>query len=410
MRDVHDFKTNSVYKWHKPRSSIRSSSISSQSSAEGGTDVLDVQRFSSTGRNKPVKDLHLFARKLVLHKLHQKKNSDNILWTTEERETIAILNELCEESQPVASRSKFTLPKPKRFPPLNLFPEIETFVKVVTEDLRKIPVESQHDNLTRGQRQALTELRSLKQVLIKPADKGGNVVLWPTEMYEKEAFRQLRDEDTYRRLSFNPTSVFQAELYDILDEAFTDGLITKDLRDGLIPDAPRTPCLYLLPKIHKNPMCPSGRPIVSGNGGLTENIAVTALTSLMCVSIRVMMTYYRVTYIGRRHRSTVCYTPHLPTQDILRTVSPMDNFLEQNVSVLRRQLTKNKQKISLIGSWIEDTHRGWSDDARGEPPGLIGRVSCGPKGNLKHPTRLSSLCVVSSLRSQETFTDTSSCL
>ncbi|CAJ0950195.1 unnamed protein product [Ranitomeya imitator] len=91
-------------------------------------------------------------------------------------------------------------------------------------------------------------------------------------MYEKEAFRQLRDEDTYKKLSFNPTSVFHAELSDILEEAFTDGLITKDLRDGLIPGAPRTPCLYLLPKVHKNLTCPSGRPIVSGNGGLTENI------------------------------------------------------------------------------------------------------------------------------------------
>ncbi|CAJ0924165.1 unnamed protein product [Ranitomeya imitator] len=64
----------------------------------------------------------------------------------------------------------------------------------------------------------------------------------------------------------------EVELLDILEEAFIDGLITKDLRDGLVPDAPRTPCLYLLPKVHKNLTCPTGRPIVSGNGGLTENV------------------------------------------------------------------------------------------------------------------------------------------
>ncbi|CAJ0962602.1 unnamed protein product [Ranitomeya imitator] len=144
--------------------------------------------------------------------------------------------------------------------------------RILLEDLKKIPTGLQHDNLTRQQRRALTELRSIDRVLIKPADKGGNIVLWPTEMYEKEAFRQLRDEDTYRRLSFNPTSIFQVELLDIIEEAFTDGLITKDLRDGLVPDAPRTPCLYLLPKVHKNLTCPTGRPIVSGNGGLTENV------------------------------------------------------------------------------------------------------------------------------------------
>ncbi|CAJ0963758.1 unnamed protein product [Ranitomeya imitator] len=400
MRDVQDFKTNSVYKWYKPRMSTRSSSISSLSSAEGKTETLDVQRFSSAGRNK---------RKGTNY--NRKYNSSKRVYTN------------------TAGPSKL-----------------------------------------------------------------------------------------------------QVELLDILEEAFIDGLITKDLRDGLVPDAPRTPCLYLLPKVHKNLTCPTGRPIVSGNGGLTENVGkmldfylkpivetlpsylrdtgdilskisninmepdmllvtldveslytsirhadgmeaealylqlqgtamgaafapsyaclflglwerkifitdATPLSSnvlmwaryiddvfaiwqgtekdllkfiddlnvndsnikLTChysreridfldVCIRRMkMASSRVIYIGRKHQLTVCYTPHQLIQDILRTVSHMDNSLEQNGYARRTPYIKNKQKIFPISSWIVVTRQGQSDAAGGGLHELIEQASLGPRGNLKHP-------------------------
>ncbi|XP_073442412.1 uncharacterized protein [Dendrobates tinctorius] len=154
-----------------------------------------------------------------------------------------------------------------------MYANIELFVKLVSEDFKKIPTRLRHDNLTREQRRALNELKSLRGVVIKPADKGGNVVVWPTTLYEKEAMRQLRDTTCYRRLSFNPTSVFQAELCEILEDAFQQGFISKEIKEGLIPASPRTPCLYLLPKVHKDLVSPPGRPIVSGNGSLNEMTA-----------------------------------------------------------------------------------------------------------------------------------------
>ncbi|XP_073442411.1 uncharacterized protein [Dendrobates tinctorius] len=63
---------------------------------------------------------------------------------------------------------------------------------------------------------------------------------------------------------------FKAELCEILEDAFQQGFISKEIKEGLIPASPRTPCLYLLPKVHKDLVSPPGRPIVSGNGSLNE--------------------------------------------------------------------------------------------------------------------------------------------
>ncbi|CAJ0918423.1 unnamed protein product [Ranitomeya imitator] len=217
-----------------------------------------------------LKDLHLFARKLVLKKLHDKPSTASE-WSTQEQETIAILEELSNET-PTPTVSNFTIPKPKKFPPLSLYPDIDLFVRLVTEEFRRIPTGIQHDNLTRRQREAIKELKSLDNVVIKPSDKGGNIVLWPCSMYEKEASRQLKDSSCYKRLTFNPTFIYQNQLRDMVEQAFYNGTISKETMDGLIPETPRTPCLYLLPKVHKSTTHPPGRPIVSGGGGLCEQI------------------------------------------------------------------------------------------------------------------------------------------
>ena len=49
--------------------------------------------------------------------------------------------------------------------------------------------------------------------------------------------------------------------------------ISPQTADYLILETPRTPNLYLLPKIHKNKIPPPGRPIVSANGCPSERIS-----------------------------------------------------------------------------------------------------------------------------------------
>lgn len=166
-----------------------------------------------------IKDLHLFARKIVLKKLHNSRTPPT-QWSDEELRAIQILQELEEESEG---------------DPLG-----------PSEELQNVPVYPTSDNLTRAQRKAVKELGQMKDIVIKSADKGGNVVLWPT--------------------------AYQEALRNMVECAFQQGTINKNTRDVLINETPRVACLYLLPKIHKDTKNPPGRPIVSGNQSLCEEI------------------------------------------------------------------------------------------------------------------------------------------
>lgn len=106
-----------------------------------------------------------------------------------------MLKELESGEETQVGKNMFPLtPKSKKCPPQNLCPNVEIFVRLVTEDLKSIPSFTAVNNLNSSQQRALKELQQRKDVVIKPAEKGGDIVLWPVSMYEREAFRQLRED------------------------------------------------------------------------------------------------------------------------------------------------------------------------------------------------------------------------
>ncbi|XP_069588555.1 uncharacterized protein [Ranitomeya imitator] len=92
-------------------------------------------------------------------------------------------------------------------------------------------------------------------------------------MYERQAYSLLEDAQCYRRLTYNPLSSFHQILVDIMGKALDDGLITKNFFEKIRDLHPRLCTFYLIPKVHKDPVDPPGRPIVAGNGGLCEVIS-----------------------------------------------------------------------------------------------------------------------------------------
>lgn len=162
--------------------------------------------------------------------------------------------------------------KSQKFQALSICPAVDLFVKMVSKEFSEIPQFLRHDNFTPMQRKSFKKLKNLKDVLFKPADKGGNIVVWPKTMYETEVYRQLRNQACYKKLSYIPPLSFSKILKTILDGYRTDGTISQELYDSLWVQEPTIPTMYLLPKIHKHARVPPGRPIISGNGSLTEMI------------------------------------------------------------------------------------------------------------------------------------------
>lgn len=127
------------------------------------------------------------------------------------------------------------------------------------------------ENLTKPEKACLKNLASRTDIIIKPADKGGAIVVMNTTDYIEEAYRQLSESKFYERLQGDPTGehaqIVTTELKKLLDAERINHGAYKLMR----PAQPRPGRFYMLPKIHKpgNP----GRPIISGIGTVTEPIS-----------------------------------------------------------------------------------------------------------------------------------------
>jgi len=126
-------------------------------------------------------------------------------------------------------------------------------------------------NLTKAQLQTIKTLRDNSQVIIKPADKGGAIVVMNTEKYKQEALRQLNNTTYYVPLEGPIYPETAIRINEILHQMFIEGFISNAMVAYLRPNPQETNSryFYLLPKIHKprqgwpDPQMPPGHPIVS---------------------------------------------------------------------------------------------------------------------------------------------------
>uniref|UniRef100_A0A671PRP7 Uncharacterized protein n=1 Tax=Sinocyclocheilus anshuiensis TaxID=1608454 RepID=A0A671PRP7_9TELE len=131
----------------------------------------------------------------------------------------------------------------------------------------------QGSNLTHSEQEALDELCRNKDIVIKPADKGGGLVIMPRVLYNHEVFRQLENTSYYQALPSDPMTRFQSEIEKFIQEAHFHQLISDKEMRYLLNRSPTRPVFYILPKVHKNLVNPPGRPIVAGNNSLPEPLS-----------------------------------------------------------------------------------------------------------------------------------------
>ena len=170
--------------------------------------------------------------------------------------------------------------------------KIEKELDVLVHDLNTSKVKL-HDNLSSNQRRALHDLKRNNDIVIKPADKGGSIVIMNKDNYMKETCSQLHDGRHYKKIDNDPTPTLTNKLKLLINE------LQPNLQDDilkLIPSHPRPATFYTIPKVHELPnlvvsTCPSSnpdnfiiegqrlfinppsRPIVSGIGTFTEYVS-----------------------------------------------------------------------------------------------------------------------------------------
>ncbi|CAJ0961209.1 unnamed protein product [Ranitomeya imitator] len=148
---------------------------------------------------------------------------------------------------------------------------VQIFFETTSRDILRLKLDHNcQNNLSKDERWALENLRNNDSFEIIEADKGGNISLWPKDMYCMEARRQLSNTQYYQILPSDRTLTFKTQLERLLSRAWIQGIINKKDLDFLSTSYPVVPTFYMLPKVHKSITRPPGRPIVSGIGGLYE--------------------------------------------------------------------------------------------------------------------------------------------
>ncbi|CAH2306780.1 Hypothetical predicted protein, partial [Pelobates cultripes] len=126
-------------------------------------------------------------------------------------------------------------------------------------------------NLSSREQMALKSLRNNTEIIMKPADKGRNIVMMDVTDYVIMVLKVLEDENTYKILKSDPTNDFLKKYKEILDRGRSRGLLSGDEYAFILNCHPKIATFYCLSKVHKSMTLPPGRPIVSGIENLTQN-------------------------------------------------------------------------------------------------------------------------------------------
>jgi len=148
-------------------------------------------------------------------------------------------------------------------------------------------VVTSYNNLPQVEKQALKNLSKRDDIVIKPADKRGTVVVWSRPLYVQEAQRQLSNGRFYERLDRDPLKQYQNKVKATVDDMISKNELSP-LAKNLIVTTPQTSCFYLPPKILKQNT--PGRPVVSACNCPTENIAAS-LNEFMSPLVANLTTY-----------------------------------------------------------------------------------------------------------------------
>ena len=106
------------------------------------------------------------------------------------------------------------------------------------------------DNLAVGERKALNSLSRRKDIKILPADKGNTTVVLSADDYNRK-IEELLSDSAYTKVNKDPTAVKERKIRKVIDDIRLSGGMSDGMAKRLKPNHSSPPCLYGVPKIHK---------------------------------------------------------------------------------------------------------------------------------------------------------------
>jgi len=248
-------------------------------------------------------------------------------------------NSLCRDDGPF-NHQKFRNPSKWNPPgPVNL----EAMIVSNEHHLNgSTPYSPGNQNLTLQEKEALETLKNNTNIVIKKADKGSAVVIQDLNDYITEGLRQLNDKDFYLEVPEDLTSIHNKEVSKLIDSLVDDNQISDKCALYLYNKQPRTPQLYLLPKIHKNKTPVPGRPIVSANNSPTEKISQLADHFLQPI-VQNIKSYVKDTtdFVNKIEN-----IPNLPVDTILATIDVTSLYTnipnDEGILACKKMLNKHR--------------------------------------------------------------------
>lgn len=178
-------------------------------------------------------------------------------------------------TQPDLNRKNTTFrTKSAWYPPEVDYKPLVEYFSAVHRDLIQLHNNSKNnnENLSQSEKEAIFQLKSMKNIIFRKADKGGKLTILTADSYLAEAYRQLNDTKYYRETSHDHTAETASQIETFLTHLHNKKLITFETFEFLEPSKNvRTPVFYILPKLHKEGI--PGRPIVSGCNSPTEKLS-----------------------------------------------------------------------------------------------------------------------------------------
>ena len=128
-------------------------------------------------------------------------------------------------------------------------------------------------SMTTNIKHCLIDLANDPSITIKPADKGGSIVIMNTKDCVKSCLNSLSDPNFYEELPDDPNPKYRTDFNENINDLLSSNII-NEFEASKLQEGSRTPYFYGLPKIHKKfDRFPPLRPVCSGFNSCTSKLS-----------------------------------------------------------------------------------------------------------------------------------------